>query len=400
MKRRNLILAFVIIGLFLAAGRLYFRVYVRQKPFAVVLFVTEGLTSSRLAAARQYAAGADGRLTLDYLPRVALLRGGAADYAAADGASAASAISIGARVNLRAVGIEPGGRTPRTLVDFARAQGRVTGIVTNSPLTDGPSAAFYARSPDVRHTEDIARQLVDEGKFEVMFGMGAGDFRGVMKGGKRQDSRDLDRELVTNGYSLARSLPELDGIPAWKLPRVAALLADEEAAPDVELSELVRRAIEYLEKRPGGYFLVVHAGLSERAARGNDAEGALRQMLELDRAVATAWRFAGDKTLLLVAGLNETGGLTMNGYPLRSDRGVALLGVNPTSNLPTLTWATGPNGRGTPDAAGRNDPAATYSTDGIGTVADSLLFGSGEAAETLPGTLENTALFEFIKKEL
>lgn len=399
MKRRNLYLAFALIGLFLLAGRWYFRVYVRQKPFAVILFVTEGLTPARLAAARQYAQGADGRLTLEYLSRVALLRGGAADYSAGDPASSATAIANGVRANLRAVGVGADGRAPRSLVDFARDQGRSAGLVANGSLTSGSAAAFYAKSPDASQTEDLARQLADERKFSVVLGGGGADFRGSLKGGRRSDGRDLDLELQNSGLVVARSLADLDAAPPWKLPRVTGLLADDALPDSVELSELVKRAIQYLEKRPGGYLLVVDVSQSEAAARANDGERTIRQLVELDRALATAWNYAGSNSLLVVAGLQETGGMALNGYPLRSDRSVALLGMNPTSNLPAITWATGPNGRSVGSPA-KLDPAAAYSTSAVATVSDALVLAEGEAAEGIHGVMEATALYEVLKREL
>ena len=70
------------------------------------------------------------RLGLEYLPKVALLRSSAADYAVGDGAATASAIATGTRTNLRAVAIDPAGRMRTTLVDLARVEGRSTGLTS------------------------------------------------------------------------------------------------------------------------------------------------------------------------------------------------------------------------------------------------------------------------------
>ncbi len=90
----------------------------------------------------------------------------------------------------------------------------------------------------------------------------------------------------------------------------------------------------------------------------------------------------------------------MNGYPLRSDKGVALLGINPTSNLPSFTWGTGPNGRQALETAGKPEPAAAYSLTAVGTTSDVLAFGSGQGADALTGVLDNTAIFEIIRPQL
>ncbi len=402
MKRRNLLLAFALIGLFLGAGRFYFRSYVRQKPFAIILFVAEGLTPAKLAAARQYSGGADFRLSIESLPRLALLRNAAADFAVPDSAAAASAIATGNKTGLRSLGIDLNNKSVGTLVDLASNEGRATGLVTNAWLTDAGAAAFYAKSRDARETENIAAQLTANDKLDLIVGGGAVDFRGTMKGGRRQDARDLDLEMQRAGFTLARNAPDLDGIAAWKLPRVLGLLADEEivgpGAPS--LPDLVRRAIELLQVRPRGYLLIVYAGQIERASRANESERMLQQLVELDRAVAVARQYAGEKAMLIVAGLQETGGFTMNGYPLRTDKGVALLGINPTSNLPSFTWATGPNGRQDTDGMAKSDPAAAYSLTAVGATSDVLAFGIGQGSETLSGVLDNTAVFEIIRLQL
>ena len=402
MKRRNLLLAFTLIGLFLAAGRFYFRDYVRQKPFAIILFVTEGLTPSKVAAARQYAGGADYRLAVESFPRLAVLRNSAADFAVPDAAAAASAIATGKRTALRTLAMTLDNKTVRTLTELAHDEGRATGLVTNASLTDSGAAAFYAKTRDARETDNIAEQLAGTPALDLIVGGGAADFRGTLKGGNRQDAKDLDLEMQRAGYTLARNVAEFDGVAAWKLPRVLGLLADDEitgnGAPS--LADLVRRSIELLQVRPRGYLLVVHAGQVGRASRGNESERMLQQLVELDRAVAVARQYAGEKSLIVVAGLHETGGFAMTGYPLRSQKGVALLGINTTSNLPSFTWGTGPNGRVTPEAPPKSDPAAAYSANAVGTTSDMLAFGFGQGADELVGVLDNTVIFEIIQRQL
>ncbi len=402
MKRRNLLLAFALIGLFLAAGRFYFRSYVRQKPFAIILFVTEGLTPTKLAAARQYAGGADFRLAIESLPRLALLRNAATDFAVPDSAAAGSAMATGKRSGLRTLGIDLKNNAVPTLLELAHAEGRATGLVTNASLTDAGAAAFYAKSRDARDTENIGAQLAGNPALDLIVGGGAADFRGTLKGGNRQDARDLDLEMQRAGFTLARNGAEFDSVTAWNFPRVLGLLADDEITGNgvPSLSDLVRRSIELLQVRPGGYLLVVHAGQVGRASRNNESERMLQQLVELDRAVAVARQYAGEKSLIIVAGLQDTGGFTMNGYPLRNDKGVALLGINPTSNLPSFTWATGPNGRQTLDAAAKSDPAAAYSATAVGSTSDMLAFASGQGTDGFIGVLDNTAVFEIIRPQL
>ncbi len=70
----------------------------------------------------------------------------------------------------------------------------------------------------------------------------------------------------------------------------------------------------------------------------------LRQINALDEAVAAARSYAGENSLIIVAGKQSVGGLTLNGYPFRNDKGIAVTGIN-SQGVPSLTWATGPGSK-------------------------------------------------------
>ena len=131
-----------------------------------------------------------------------------------------------------------------------------------------------------------------------------------------------------------RGNADLQAAQAWRGPRLLGLFApdalrfrDQLEAGDAQqpsLSEMVRQSVEVLQRNAGGYLLVVDAGLIGRASARNEGEHALQELLELDRAIGVALQYAGPKTLVLVAGGESTGGMALNGKPLRQDRGVAL----------------------------------------------------------------------------
>ena len=170
MRQRNHLLALVLLALFIACGVLYFYRYAQQKPFGIILFVGEGLVSSKLAAARLYDGGADRRLAIDSLPNVALLSTHAADFAVPDAAAAASALACGVKVNNRALSTDPAGQPRETLFETARRHGRAIGLVTNGRLTDPTPAAFYAHTADCRDRAPLAVQLAKRARLDVIFG--------------------------------------------------------------------------------------------------------------------------------------------------------------------------------------------------------------------------------------
>ena len=165
---------------------------------------------------------------------------------------------------------------------------------------------------------------------------------------------------------------------------------------------MVTAAIETLQRRAGGYLLVVDAGLIGRAALENNGERAIQETLELDRAVSVALQYAGTKTLVVVAGGEATGGMALNGYPLREDHGVSLLGMN-AEGLPSITWATGPAGAApanpaaSPSMAPR--PRSTRPTPPTWRTTPSPP-GLARASERLRGFQDNTFIFDLIRSQL
>jgi alkaline phosphatase len=426
MKWRNQLLALFCLVAFAGLGILYFQHWVVQRPFGIVLFVGEGLTPHRLAATRVYAGGADARLALDSMPHVALLTNSSKDFATPDQAAAATALSTGVKVKNRSLAVNGDGHALSTLLDLARDRGRATGLITNSQLTDPTTAAFYSHSTDSADQDGIARELTDSSKIDLIMGGGIIHFLPETKGGERQDGRDLLLELRRNGYDVVKTKGELESIPAWRRAKLfgafspnemAFVTQIEEKSDQPSLSDMVRRSIELLQFNPGGYLLVVDSGLMRKAAQANHAERTFTESIELDRALATARRYAGPKSTIMACGDVGIGGLSLNGFPFRRDSGIALLGLN-SAGQPWLTWATGPNGiafygtvKGAKTESGVEgqaqtsrpeylEPAAVSTKAALNTVEDVAAFGAGPGTEVLQGVLENTIVFRIIRDKL
>src|SRR5438552_2271679 len=185
----------------------------------------------------------------------------------------------------------------------------------------------------------------------------------------------------------------------------------EERGQQPSLSDMVRRAIQLLQYNPGGYLLVVDAGLMRKAAQENNGERTLMQTVELDRAVALARRYAGQKSTIIICGDVAVGGMTLNGFPFRHDNGIALLGLN-SAGQPWITWATGPHGTrsyGAANIPGKQpneqpeapvEPAALYTKSALPTVDDVVVFGSGPGTDALQGILDSTTVFKILRGEL
>jgi alkaline phosphatase len=402
MKWRNQILALICLLAFAALGVLYFRNWVVQKPFGIILFVGEGLTAQRTAATRVYIGGADNSLAMDGMEFSARLRNHSVDFAVPDSAAAASALATGIRVKNGTISISESGAPLETILEIAHNEGRATGVVTDGALTNPTVAAFYAHANTSKPPQQFATAMIEQSTVDIALGGGAADF----------DKAKLDQTRVR----VVHNLPELEQITGWQQQRLLGLFAandlpftDEVAARTEQpsLADMVRRAIELLQVNRRGYLLVVNAHLMASAAWQNLGERTLRETAELDRSVQIGREYAGRNAAIIVCGDAAIGGMNVNGYPFRYDSGVAILGLNSTGQ-PWVTWATGPNGgkNGTnfESSSARDlaalEPAAVQAPSALNSLEDPIANATGLRMEKLRGMLDNTQVFEIIRNAL
>ena len=400
MKLRNQLLALFCLLIFVGIGVLYFQVWVVQKHFGVIVFVSDGMVARHLTAARLYEGGADHRLALDSFPYCAIVANSAQDFAVPDAAAAATALATGVRVNHRNVAVDPRGQTLRTLLEIAKSKGRTVGLVTNAQLTDPAPAAFYAHTADARDAGAIAAQLTDTARIDVLLGGGIRNFLPAGEKGVRKDGRDLLAEMQRKGCEMVWTKADLENAATYREAGIAGFFTPgamafsdeiESGSQQPSLPDMVRRAIEFLQVNGKGYLLIVDAGLVTEAAERNQGERTINETLAMDRAIATAVKYAGDESLIVAVGKHGIGGLTLNGYPLRQDHGVALLGTT-ASGYPSLTWATGPSGG--------NEPAAFQTASALNTAEDVIAAAKGPGAEKFHGFLDSTAIFDLLRDAL
>jgi alkaline phosphatase len=197
--------------------------------------------------------------------------------------------------------------------------------------------------------------------------------------------------MRNKGYDIVRNKQEMESTPLWRAPNILGLFSMENlafadevqvSASQPSLADLVLQAILLLQYNPKGYVLVVDAGLVGKAAAQNAGERTLKELLALDQAVSVARKYAGDKALIVVAGTQSSGGLRLNGYSFRNDKGAAVLGIN-AQGVPSLTWSTGP-GSGqttTPQGIAHTEPSAFQTASAVGAAEDAIAVSAGPGSE-------------------
>lgn len=383
MKWRNQLLALLCLVAFGAFGVFYFRSWVVQKPFAIILFVGEGLTPQRLASTRLYRGGEAG-LAIDDLEYSARLRNGSTDFAVPDAAAAATALATGLKVKNGVVAQKEDGSPAATILEYAHSTGRATGVVTDGSLGNVTAAAFFAHG----NPDDFNRALRVSQSVDLAFG-----------GGKEAD-------LGHGDFRLIRKLAEMDEISVWQRSRIVGLFAEGDfpssdnataRADKPSLADMVRGAITFLQQNRRGYVLVVDAHLMGMAAAQNAGERTLRETIELDHAVEVAREYAGENAAIAVTGDVAIGGMNISGFPYRQDSGAAILGLN-SSGQPWITWATGPNAPGAPGGnQSEAEPAAVPASSALNTLEDPVISATGLRMERVRGTIDSTNVYFILR---
>jgi len=95
------------------------------------------------------------------------------------------------------------------------------------------------------------------------------------------------------------------------------------------------------------------------------------------------------------------GGLRLNGYPFRDDKGVSVVGIN-SQGIPSMTWSTGPGTAavGTGEVSPASEPSAVPAPVAIGVAEDGIVAGVGPGSEQLQGFKDNTDVYRVISKNL
>ncbi|HSL11983.1 MAG TPA: alkaline phosphatase [Actinomycetota bacterium] len=285
-------------------------------PKNVILFIVDGMGPEQIALGRAMKGSplfvdgipwqTKGTLDTDSLEGVT------------DSAAGATALASGAETNNGWLGMVPtsggGARSVPTALERAEANGKATGLVSDSYITDATPAAFSAHVTSRSETTEIARQTAQQG-IEFLFG-----------GGRRQGSVGplLDRPGVTyvrntremNAYVNGGGAGPVYGFfGSWNM--AYNLDRDDEGVTRTEptLPQMTSAALSVLSKDQDGFFLMVEGGLVDWGGHARDAASMGVEMIETDEAVKTAYDWAKNRTdtLIVFTADHETGDFDMTG---------------------------------------------------------------------------------------
>ena len=283
----------------------------------VILFIGDGMGPEHVAAARCFK-GAP--LCFEEFPHSALVDtdslGGLTDSSAA-----ATAIATGSRVEWYTYGDRSDGKLP-TVLEYFRAKGKRTGLVTTDHMTAATPAAFATHAFFRDDWGAIARDMLTVTRPHVLLG----------GGGHEMDPA----AAAAAGYAVATNAAELAAIDPAATEYLSGQFGEglfpyeaDGIGDHPHLWEMTAVALAVLEREPAGFFLMVEDATIDYASHGNHVERLVHGVLALEASVQTALDWASNRTdtLILVTADHETGGLAVT-----ADHG--------PGNLPGVEWAS------------------------------------------------------------
>jgi alkaline phosphatase len=310
----------------------------------VILFVGDGMGTAQRNAIRLATVGEKGNLAMDSMPYAGLIHT-SSTVPVTDSAASATAYASGIKTYNGAIGMDADKKSVQTIMEYAKAAGRSTGIVTTSQITDATGAAFGAHVEDRSKQSDIALQLLTKSKVDVLLGGGEDFWYPAGNPGKFADepaedpsekSKGTQGNLVDKakqlGYSYVTNKTDMQKAKNGKL---LGLFANEEMFqqkpegegdiynPVVSLPEMTKKAIDTLAANKNGFFLMVEEEGTDEFAHQNNAKMTIKAGQELDKSVQIAKNFAkkNPDTLVLVLADHETGGFSIEAVDAEDESG-------------------------------------------------------------------------------
>jgi alkaline phosphatase len=230
-----------------------------------------------------------------------------------DSAASATALSTGIKTYNGAIGVDINKQPIQTVLEFAKLQGRKTGVAVTSQINHATPAGFAAHNVSRQNYDEIANSYFDEkinGQFKLDVMLGGGWKYFIRK------DRNLVEEFKRAGYTYVDDMSQLTQLPA-KQP-VLGLFADSglpwalDLQNEPRLPALVTTAVRQLENDKG-FFLLVEGSQIDWGGHSNDIAAAMGEMHDLGLTLEWLSQYVDSHpdTLFVVTADHSTGGMTI-----------------------------------------------------------------------------------------
>jgi len=237
-----------------------------------------------------------------------------------DSAAAATALATGVKTYNDAIGVDVNKKPVETVLEWAKLQGKKTGIVVTSQIIHATPASYLAHNESRRNYNAIADSYIDNGvKADVYLGGGWKYFI-------RKD-RNLVDEFKANGfhyvddYNSLNTIPE--NTPVFGLFGKKGLPWALDDKDSNRLSTMTKAALPLLEN-DNGYFMLIEASQIDWGGHGRDIAAAMAEVDDLAKTLEylESYVVKNPNTLVVVTADHSTGGLSIGRKTAKLDKSI------------------------------------------------------------------------------
>lgn len=234
-----------------------------------------------------------------------------------DSAASATALATGIKSYNGAIGVDVDKKEVQTVLEWAKLQGKKTGVVVTSQINHATPASYLTHNEYRRNYNEIANSYIDNGiKADIYLGGGWEYFI--------REDRNLVDEFKQAGFHYIDNYQQLENLPKNK--PVLGLFADTglpwalDDSNKYRLSTMAKAGIHQLMNLQStddiadeGFFMLIEASQVDWAGHGNDISDAMAEMDDLAKTLEYLEHFVSKHpdTLVIVTADHSTGGFTL-----------------------------------------------------------------------------------------
>ncbi|TPX70827.1 alkaline phosphatase [Spizellomyces sp. 'palustris'] len=301
----------------------------------VILMISDGFGPASETLARNYYQYTNNLPIGTQLPLDTILVGSSrtrsSNSLVTDSAAGATAFACGLKTYNGAIAVDPESKPCGTVLEAAKEQGYLTGLVVTSRITHATPACFAAHVGSRASENDIALQEIGNyalgRRVDLMFGGGNCQFRPNSDPKScRADGLDVFSMAKNAGWSVLDDHQHFQSLKASeaRLPLMSLLALDHmpyEIDRDPQnvpsLKEMAVKALDILthasDKDAKGFFLMIEGSRIDMAGHNNDPATHVREILAYNEVIAAVKAYV-DKhpdTVMISVSDHETGGLSV-----------------------------------------------------------------------------------------
>lgn len=295
----------------------------------VILFIGDGCGLAQLYAGFTANKGA---LNIFNMSNSGLSKTNSFDAYITDSAPGSTAFSTGHKTCNRFVGVDHAGNALKLLPEYLSEKNIKSAIITSGDITDATPADFYAHNISRDDSYNILSNLTTS-PVSLLAGSGISNMDDA-----------LTAKLKQQGFTITATIDAVNNNhKKW-------IVMDDVAAKYVSegrgnwLSKAFHKSLNVLNNNPAGFFMMVEGAKIDHAGHANHLPNVVQEVLDFDKVVGEALRFAdsNNETLVIVLADHETGGLSLLDGDLKSVHISGNFSTNDHTAIPIPVFAYGP----------------------------------------------------------